>query len=581
MDAKTKITLRDAALFRRQCYVNGEWIDAADGATLDVDNPATGEIIGTVPALGAEETRSAIEAADAAWAAWRTRPAKARANLMRRWFELMMEHQEDLAVLMTSEQGKPLAESRGEIAYAASFVEWFAEEGKRVYGDVIDHPLPGKRIVVLKQPIGVVASITPWNFPAAMITRKCAPALAAGCPVVIRPASQTPFSALALADLAHRAGIPAGIINVITGPSGPMGAELTSNPTVRKLSFTGSTEVGKLLMSQCASTVKKVSLELGGNAPFIVFDDADLDAAVAGAMASKYRNAGQTCVCANRILVQDGIYDAFAAKMAGAVGALKVGNGLEDGTQQGPLIDMRAIEKVEEHIADARSKGANVAAGGERHALGGSFFQPTLLTGVTTAMAVAREETFGPVAPLFRFSTEDEAIRMANDTEFGLAAYFYSRDIGRIWRVSEGLEYGIVGVNEGIISNEVAPFGGVKESGIGREGSKYGMDDFVEIKYLCMGGSTGSEAAPRTDEACGAARSAWPFGRVRGPPARIRHRGSGIHCGPGARAPGTPRVTFCPTVEMTAPPGFRIRCWTAARGLRRGVHRDGVRKGTQ
>ena len=491
MDAKTTIALRDPALFRRQCYVNGGWIDAADGATLDVDNPATGEIIGTVPALGAEETRSAIDAADAAWATWRARPAKARANLMRRWFELMMEHQEDLAVLMTSEQGKPLAESRGEIAYAASFVEWFAEEGKRVYGDVIDHPLPGKRIVVLKQPIGVVASITPWNFPAAMITRKCAPALAAGCPVVIRPASQTPFSALALADLADRAGIPPGVINVVTGPSGPMGAELTSNPTVRKLSFTGSTEVGKLLMSQCASTVKKVSLELGGNAPFIVFDDADLDAAVAGAMASKYRNAGQTCVCANRILVQDGIYDAFAAKMAEAVGALQVGNGLEEGTQQGPLIDMRAIEKVEEHIADAISKGAEVAAGGERHALGGSFFQPTLLTGVTTAMAVAREETFGPVAPLFRFATEDEAIRMANDTEFGLAAYFYSRDIGRIWRVSEGLEYGIVGVNEGIISNEVAPFGGVKESGIGREGSKYGMDDFVEIKYLCMGGIDG------------------------------------------------------------------------------------------
>ena len=491
MDAKTKLALRDPALFRRQCYVNGEWIDAKGGATLDVDNPATGEIIGTVPALGAEETRAAIEAADAAWAAWRTRPAKERANLMRGWFELMMEHQEDLAVLMTSEQGKPLAESRGEIAYAASFVEWFAEEGKRVYGDVINHPLPGRRIVVLKQPIGVVASITPWNFPAAMITRKCAPALAAGCPVVIRPASQTPFSALALADLAHRAGIPAGVINVVTGPSGPMGAEITSNPTVRKLSFTGSTQVGKLLMSQCASTVKKVSLELGGNAPFIVFDDADLDAAVTGAMASKYRNAGQTCVCANRILVQDGIYDAFAAKMAEAVDTLKVGNGLEDDTQQGPLIDMRAVEKVEEHIADATSKGAKVTAGGERHALGRSFFQPTLLTGVTTAMAVAREETFGPVAPLFRFSTEDEAIRMANDTEFGLAAYFYSRDIGRIWRVSEGLEYGIVGVNEGIISNEVAPFGGVKESGIGREGSKYGMDDFIEIKYLCMGGIDG------------------------------------------------------------------------------------------
>ena len=491
MDAKTKIPLGDPALFRRQCYVNGGWIDAKSGGVLEVGNPATGEALGTVPALGAEETRDAIEAADAAWPAWRSRPAKERANLMRRWFELMMAHQEDLAMLMTSEQGKPLAESRGEIAYAASFVEWFAEEGKRVYGDVIDHPLPGKRIVVLKQPIGVVASITPWNFPAAMITRKCAPALAAGCPVVIRPASQTPFSALALAALAERAGIPPGVVNVVTGPSGPMGAEITSNPTVRKLSFTGSTEVGKLLMSQCASTVKKVSLELGGNAPFIVFDDADLDAAVAGAMASKYRNAGQTCVCANRFLVQDGIHDAFAAKMAEAVKGLKVGNGLEDGTQQGPLIDMRAVEKVEEHITDATAKGAKVVAGGGRHALGGSFFQPTLLTGVTPAMAVAREETFGPVAPLFRFSTEDEAVRMANDTEFGLAAYFYSRDVGRVWRVSEGLEYGIVGVNEGIISNEVAPFGGVKESGIGREGSKYGIDDFIEIKYLCMGGIDG------------------------------------------------------------------------------------------
>ena len=488
MDAKTTINLGDRSLFREQCYVNGGWIDARSGNAIEVDNPATGETIGAVPAFGREETRAAIEAADAAWRGWRSRPAKERAGLMRRWFELMMAYQDDLAVLMTSEQGKPLAESRGEIAYAASFVEWFAEEAKRVYGDVINHPQAGKRIVVLKQPIGVVASITPWNFPAAMITRKCAPALAAGCPVVIRPASQTPFSALALAELADRAGIPPGVVNVITGPSGPMGAELTSNPTVRKLSFTGSTEVGKLLMSQCASTVKKVSLELGGNAPFIVFDDADLDAAVAGAMASKYRNAGQTCVCANRVLVQDGIYDAFAAKMAAAVAGLEVGNGLEDGTQQGPLIDMRAVAKVEEHIADAVGKGATVAVGGGRHALGGSFFEPTLLTGVTTAMAVAREETFGPVAPLFRFSTEDEAIRMANDTEFGLAAYFYSRDIGRVWRVSEGLEYGIVGVNEGIISNEVAPFGGVKESGIGREGSKYGMDDFVEIKYLCMGG---------------------------------------------------------------------------------------------
>ncbi len=491
MDARTTLTLGDPALFRQQCYVNGAWTDARSGGVMEVDNPATREVMGTVPAFGREETRAAIEAADAAWSGWRSRPAKDRARLMRRWFELLMAYQDDLAVLMTTEQGKPLAESRGEIAYAASFIEWFAEEAKRVYGDVIDHPLPGRRIVVLKQPIGVVASITPWNFPAAMITRKCAPALAAGCPVVIRPASQTPFSALALAELADRAGIPPGVVNVVTGPSGPMGAELTSNPTVRKLSFTGSTDVGKLLMSQCASTVKKVSLELGGNAPFIVFDDADLDAAVAGAMASKYRNAGQTCVCANRVLVQDGIYDAFAAKMAEAVAGLTVGGGLEDGVQQGPLIDMRAVEKVEEHIADAVGKGATVAVGGGRHPLGGSFFQPTLLTGVTPAMAVAREETFGPLAPLFRFSTEEEAIRMANDTEFGLAAYFYSRDIGRIWRVAEGLEYGIVGINEGIISNEVAPFGGVKESGIGREGSKYGMDDFVEIKYLCLGGIDG------------------------------------------------------------------------------------------
>ena len=491
MDARTTIALGDPTLFRQQCYVNGGWIDARSGDAIDVHNPATREVVGTVPALGREETRAAIEAADAAWSGWRSRPAKDRAGLLRRWFELLMAYQDDLAVLMTSEQGKPLAESRGEIAYAASFIEWFAEEAKRVYGDVINHPQPGKRILVLKQPIGVVASITPWNFPAAMITRKCAPALAAGCPVVIRPASQTPFTALALAELADRAGIPPGVVNVVTGPSGPMGAELTSNPIVRKLSFTGSTEVGKLLMSQCAATVKKVSLELGGNAPFIVFDDADLDAAVAGAMASKYRNAGQTCVCANRVLVQDAVYDAFAAKMAEAVAGLKVGNGLEEGTQQGPLIDMRAVEKVEEHIADAVGKGAAVAVGGGRHSLGGSFFEPTLLTGVTPAMAVAREETFGPLAPLFRFSTENEAIRMANDTEFGLAAYFYSRDIGRVWRVSEGLEYGIVGVNEGIISNEVAPFGGVKESGIGREGSKYGMDDFVEIKYLCMGGIDG------------------------------------------------------------------------------------------
>ena len=482
------VNLSNTSLFRERCYIDGAWVDAQDGAVIEVNNPATGSVLGTVPGLATEDTRRAIAAADAAWPEWRAMTGKERAVIMRRWFELMMENQEDLAVLMTTEQGKPLAESRGEIAYAASFIEWFAEEGKRVYGDTMPHPLRGKRIVVLKQPIGVVAAITPWNFPAAMITRKCAPALAAGCTVVSKPASQTPYTALALAELAERAGMPKGVFNVITGPSAVIGAELTSNPTVRKLGFTGSTEVGKALMAQCAGTVKKVSLELGGNAPFIVFDDADLDAAVAGAMASKYRNAGQTCVCANRVLVQDAVYDAFAEKMADAVGKLKVGNGLEDGVQQGPLIDMRAVEKVEFHIADATQKGAQVVAGGSRHALGGTFFEPTLLTQMTPEMAVANEETFGPVAPLFRFHDEEEAIRMANDTEFGLAAYFYSRDIGCIWRVSEALEYGIVGVNEGIISNEVAPFGGMKESGIGREGSRYGMDEFLEIKYLCMGG---------------------------------------------------------------------------------------------
>ena len=488
MDAKVKIRLDDPGLLRQQCYVDGEWVDASGGGRIEVDNPASGEIIARVPAFSAEDTRRAIAAAEAAWPGWRAKTGKQRAGLLRGWFDLIMRHQEDLAVLMTCEQGKPLAEARGEIAYAASFVEWFAEEAKRIYGDVIDHPLPGRRIVVLKQGIGVVASITPWNFPAAMITRKCAPALAAGCPVVIRPASQTPLSALALASLAERAGIPRGVLNVATGPSGEMGPELTGNPAVRKLSFTGSTEVGKQLMARCAGTVKKVSLELGGNAPFIVFDDADLDAAVSGAMASKYRNAGQTCVCANRILVQEGVYDAFAERMAAAAGALKVGNGLEDGVQQGPLIDERAVEKVEEHISDAAARGAKVIAGGGRHPLGRTFFRPTVLTGVDAHMLVAREETFGPLAPLFRFRDEEEAVRMANDTEYGLAAYFYSRDVGRIWRVSEALEYGIVGINEGIISNEVAPFGGVKESGIGREGSRYGIDDFVEIKYLCMGG---------------------------------------------------------------------------------------------
>ncbi len=490
MDVKVKAkpSLKNDALFRQQCYINGAWVDADDGEVIEVNNPATGEIIGTVPSLKAKETRGAIEAANAAWGEWRSKTGKERCNILRKWYNLMMENQEDLAILMTTEQGKPLAESRGEIAYAASFIEWFGEEAKRIYGDVINHPLPGKRIVVLKQPIGVVASITPWNFPAAMITRKCAPALAAGCPVVIRPASYTPFSALALAELAHQAGIPKGVLNVITGPASVQGKELTSNPIVRKLSFTGSTEIGKKLMQQCAGTVKKVSLELGGNAPFIVFDDADLDAAVQGALASKYRNTGQTCVCANRILVQDSVYDTFAKKLVEAAKQLKVGNGLEDGMQQGPLIDMRAVEKVEEHIADATSKGAKVIAGGKRHKLGGTFFEPTVLADVTTDMLVTNDETFGPVAPLFRFKNEDEAIEMANATQYGLASYFYARDMGRIWRVSEALEYGIVGINEGIISNEVAPFGGIKESGIGREGSKYGIDDFVEIKYLCMGG---------------------------------------------------------------------------------------------
>ena len=482
------LKVSNGSLFREQCYVDGAWVQAKAKGTIDVTNPADGSVIGTVPAMGVDDTRRAIAAADAAWPAWRALTGKERANILRKWYDLMMRNLEDLAVMMTTEQGKPLAESRGEIAYAASFIEWFAEEGKRVYGDVMSHPLHGKRIVVLKQPIGVVAAITPWNFPAAMITRKCGPALAAGCTVVCKPASQTPYTALALAELAEQAGIPRGVFNVITGPSAEIGKELTTNPTVRKLGFTGSTEVGKLLMARCAGTVKKVSLELGGNAPFIVFDDADLDAAVVGAMASKYRNTGQTCVCANRVLVQDSVYDAFADKMAQAANALKVGSGLEEGVQQGPLIDMRAVEKVEQHIADATQKGAKVVAGGSRHALGGTFFEPTVLTNVTPNMAVANEETFGPVAPLFRFKDEAEAIRMANDTEFGLAAYFYSRDIGRIWRVAEALEYGIVGINEGIISNEVAPFGGMKESGIGREGSKYGIDEFLEIKYLCLGG---------------------------------------------------------------------------------------------
>jgi len=480
--------LKDGALFRQQAFVDGAWTGADDGATIDVTNPATGKALGTLPRMGAAETRRAIAAAEAAWGPWRARTAKDRAQILRRFADLMMAHQDDLALIMTSEQGKPLTEAKGEVAYAASFLEWFGEEAKRLYGDTIPGHQADKRIVVIKEPIGVVAAITPWNFPSAMITRKMGPALAAGCPIVLKPASQTPFSALALAELAVRAGVPKGIFSVITGSASAIGAEMTSNPVVRKVTFTGSTEIGKLLMRQCAETVKKVSLELGGNAPFIVFDDADLDAAVEGAIASKYRNTGQTCVCANRLIVQDSVYDAFVAKLQVAVAKLKVGNGLEDGVGQGPLIDMAAVEKVEEHIADALGKGARLIAGGKRHALGQTFFEPTILADVTTSMMVAREETFGPVAPLFRFKTEAEAVQMANATEFGLAAYFYARDIGRVWRVAEALETGIVGINTGIISTEVAPFGGVKESGIGREGSKYGLDDFVEIKYLCMGG---------------------------------------------------------------------------------------------
>jgi succinate-semialdehyde dehydrogenase/glutarate-semialdehyde dehydrogenase len=479
--------LSDQSLFRQQCYIDGEWVDADGGETVDVNNPADDSVLGTIPKMGADETRRAIEAANRAWPGWRKLTAKERAAILRRWFDLMLENQEDLAQLMTAEQGKPLAESRGEIGYGASFVEWFAEEGKRIYGDTIPQHQADKRIVVTKEPIGVVAAITPWNFPNAMITRKCGPALAAGCPIVVKPATQTPYSALALAELAERAGIPKGVFNVVTGKASAIGGEMTSNPVVRKLSFTGSTEIGKLLMEQCAGTVKKTSMELGGNAPFIVFDDADIDSAVEGAMMSKYRNAGQTCVCANRLLVQDGVYDAFTEKLSAAVAALTVGAGTEDGVQQGPLIDMNAVAKVEEHIADAVGKGAKVVVGGSRHDRGGSFFQPTVLADVTPDMAVAREETFGPLAPLFRFETEDEAIHMANDTEFGLAAYFYSRDIGRIWRVAEGVEYGIVGINTGIISTEVAPFGGVKESGVGREGSHYGIDEFLEVKYMCMG----------------------------------------------------------------------------------------------
>lgn len=482
------LRLKDPTLLRQQCYVDGGWIDATDGRTLAVTNPANQASIGTIPSLGALETRLAIDAAAAAFPAWAARTAKDRASLLRRWYDLLIANADDLAVLMTAEQGKPLAEAKGEISYAASYIEWFAEEAKRLYGDIIPGHQPDKRLLVMRQPIGVVAGITAWNFPSAIVTRKAAPALAAGCTFICRPATQTPYSALALAELAHRAGIPAGVFNVITGPATVLGAELTSNPIIRKLTFTGSTEVGKKLMAQCVPTLKKLSLELGGNAPFIVFDDADLDAAIQGALAGKYRNTGQTCVCANRLLVQRGVYDKFVAKLADAVRKLRVGDGLAGDTDQGPLIDAAAVAKVEEHIADALAKGGKIALGGKRHALGGTFFEPTIITGVTPEMAVAREETFGPVAPVFAFTDEREAIRMANDTEFGLASYFYTRDLARAFRVAERLEYGIVGLNTGLISTEVAPFGGVKESGVGREGSKYGILDYTEMKYLCIGG---------------------------------------------------------------------------------------------
>jgi succinate-semialdehyde dehydrogenase/glutarate-semialdehyde dehydrogenase len=482
------LTLKDPGLLKQLCYLNGQWLAADSGAVIDVTNPANGTTLGTIPRMGTDETRRAIDAANSALPAWRAKTARERSVILRRWFDLIMANQDDLAVIMTAEQGKPLAESRGEIAYAASFIEWFAEEGKRIYGDTIPGHAADKRIVVIKEPIGVCAAITPWNFPAAMITRKAGPALAAGCTMVVKPATATPFSALALAELGGRAGIPAGVFSVITGSAAAIGNEMSGAPIVRKLTFTGSTEIGKQLMAQCAATVKKVSLELGGNAPFIVFDDADLDAAVEGAVASKYRNTGQTCVCTNRLIVQDGVYDAFVAKLTAAVARMRVGDGLTGDFQQGPLIDMAAVAKVEEHIADAVAKGATVVLGGKRHALGGSFFEPTILTGVTSQMLIAREETFGPLAPVFRFGSDAEAIRMANDTEFGLASYFYSRDISRVWRVAEALEYGMVGINTGLISTEVAPFGGMKESGIGREGSRYGIEEFIEVKYLCIGG---------------------------------------------------------------------------------------------
>jgi succinate-semialdehyde dehydrogenase/glutarate-semialdehyde dehydrogenase len=482
------ILLSDNDLLRSGAFINGSWVAADNGETLDVTNPATGEVLASVASCGTAETHRAIEAAQAAQLRWRQTSIKERSAILRRWFDLMMAAQEDLAQILTAEQGKPLAEARGEIAYGASYIEWFAEEGKRIYGDVVPHSTADKRLICIKQPVGVVACITPWNFPNAMLTRKIAPALAAGCTVVCKPANATPLSAYAFAVLAERAGVPAGVINLVTGRTSEIGRELTSNPIVRKLTFTGSTPVGKQLMAECAATVKRTSMELGGNAPFIVFDDADLDAAVAGAMVSKYRASGQTCVCANRILIQEGIYDSFAEKFAAAVKGLKVGNGTDEGVNIGPLINEQAVEDVMGFVDDALSKGARVVAGGRRSDLGSCFIEPTILTNVSDDMRVFREEIFGPIAPLFKFRTEEEAIAMANDTEFGLACYFYSRDIGRIWRVSEGLEYGIVGVNEGIISNEMAPFGGVKESGQGREGSKYGLDDYLEMKYMCLGG---------------------------------------------------------------------------------------------
>ena len=483
-----RVALGDPRLLREQCYIDGSWVEADDGRRLEVTDPATGKVIGSVPRLGAAETRRAIDAAARALPEWRAMTAKERSAILRRWYELILENAEDLAYLMTREQGKPVNEAKGEILYGASFVEWFAEEAKRVYGDIIPQTVRSRRILVLKQPVGVCAAITPWNFPNAMITRKCAPGLAVGCTFVVKPASYTPFSALALAELAERAGMPGGVLNIVTGPAGEIGDELCASKTVRKLSFTGSTEVGKLLLKKCADTVKRVSMELGGHAPFIVFEDADIDAAVAGALACKFRNAGQTCVCTNRIYVQSGVFDEFAEKLADAVAGLEVGPGTSTGTEIGPLIEEAAVRKVEEHIRDAVAKGARVVVGGKRHPSGGLFFEPTVIADCNVEMKITHEETFGPVAPLYRFETEEEVLRLANDSDVGLAGYFYSRDLGRVFRVAEALEVGLVGVNDGVISVEVAPFGGVKESGLGREGSKYGIDEYLEIKYVSLGG---------------------------------------------------------------------------------------------